>query len=153
MNNALTRAVFGRKLNQTYTLSEALGMLNDMELIQIGELAELAISKHAGVDLCEKNCPNIDTVTGKQIKHAQTHPERGAMKAFFSINTTAPILLVVSENLTKQQYYFYIPYKEYRHMNANSIAIPFNDDGSPKTSNKWWNHKVNDFNELCALAQ
>ena len=152
MNNALTRAVFGRKLNQTYTLSEALSMLNNMDLIQIGELAELAISEQSGVALCAKNTPDVDTVTGKQIKHAQTHPDRGAMKAYFGINTTAPILLVVTENLTKKQYYFHIPYKYYSEMSGNSISIPFNADGSPKTTNRWWGHEVNDFNELCALA-
>lgn len=152
MNNALTRAVFGRKLNKSYTLAETLSMLNDMELLQIGELAELAISEHSGVALCAKNTPEVDTVTGKQIKHAQTHPERGNMRAHFGIDTSAPILLVVSENLTKQQYYFHVPYKDYRHMNAKTISIPFNEDGSPKRSNKWWNNEVNDFNELCALA-
>ena len=153
MNNALTKAVFGRKLNKTYTLAEALGMINEMDLLQIGELAELAISAQSGVALCAKNTPDIDTVTGKQIKHAQTHPERGSMSAYFSIKTTAPILLVVTENLTKEQYYFHIPYEYYSEMNGNSIAIPFNPDGSPKLTNRWWDHKVNDFNELCALAQ
>jgi hypothetical protein len=152
MNNALTQAVFGRKLNRTYTLAHALNMLNEMDLLQIGELAELAISQKSGVALCSKNTPDIDTVTGKQIKHAQTHPERGSMKAFFGINTTAPILLVVTENLTKKQYYFHIPYREYSRMNGNSISIPFNADGSPKLTNRWWKHKVNDFNELCTLA-
>ena len=153
MNNALTRAVFGRKLNKTFTLAETISMLNDMDMFHIGELAEQAISKRSGVALCEKNCPNIDTVTGKQIKHAQTHPERGVMRAWCSINSTAPILLVVTENLTKKQYYFHIPYKDYSVMSGNAISIPFNDDGSPKLSNKWWKNKVNDFNDLCRLAK
>jgi hypothetical protein len=62
-------------------------------------------------------------------------------------------LLVVTERLTNQQYYFYIEYDDYKHINANAISIPFNSDGSPKTDNYWWNHKVDSFEELCSLAK
>jgi hypothetical protein len=157
MSNILLETVFGSQLKNKYTLEEAFEIFSEQNLIEIGELAEKAISKKSGVAQCDKNTPEIDLVSGKQIKHAQTNPNgnnRTCLNAWFGIkNTCAPILLVVTERLTKQQYFFYIPYKAYSHVNANAISIPFELDGTPRRSNHWWHHEISSWEELCKLAK
>ena len=160
MSNILLETVFGSQLKNKYTLEEAFEIFSEQNLIEIGELAEKAISKQSGVAQCDKNTPGIDLMSGKQIKHAQTNPEgnsiykHNCLSAWFGIkNTSAPILLVVTERLTKQQYFFYIPYKAYSHVNANAISIPFELNGTPRRSNHWWDHEISSWGELCKLAK
>jgi hypothetical protein len=160
MANVLLETVFGKKLKNTYTLEQAFEIFAEHDLIEVGELAEKAISKKSGVDQCDKNTPEIDLVTGVQIKHAQTNPNgnsiisQNCLKAWFGIkNTSAPILLVVTERLTKQQYFFHIPYSSYKHVNANAISIPFELDGTPRRSNHWWRHEIDTWEQLCELAK
>jgi hypothetical protein len=160
MPNVLLETVFGNQLKNRYTLEEAFEIFSEQNLIEIGELAEKAISKKSGVSQCDKNTPEIDLVSGKQIKHAQTNPEgnsiytNNCLSAWFGIkNTSAPILLVVTERLTKKQYFFYIPYQAYSHVNANAISIPFELDGTPRRSNHWWAHEIATWEELCKLAK
>lgn len=156
MVNDLTKTVFGRKLNKTYKLADVLSMLDEMNLLQCGELAEQAISKKSGVSQCTKNTPAIDLVTGVQIKHARTHfnKERPhVQKAYIGIKgTTAPILAVVTEQVTGKQFFLNIPYKARRHLNGNTIAVQFDKDGNPNPS-QWWEHKVDSFADLCKLAK
>ena len=96
MSNILLETVFGSQLKNKYTLEEAFEIFSEQNLIEIGELAEKAISKKSGVAQCDKNTPEIDLVSGKQIKHAQTNPNgnnRTCLNAWFAIkNTCAPIL-------------------------------------------------------------
>jgi hypothetical protein len=157
MKNELTETVFGKKLDQTFTLSEALDLIGSYNLLDIGELAERAISKRSGVAQCSKNTPGIDLESGVQIKHAQTNPNNSTydaqLKAWCSIkNTTAPILLVITERATKRQYFFHIPYLAYSHVSANTIGIPFHRSGLPYRSNRWWRYEVDSFDTLCELA-
>ena len=153
MNNDLTRAVFGNNLNKTYTLSDVLSSLNKIDLLNIGELAELAISKKSGVKQCEKLTENIDLESGHQIKHARTHLRTsGYWIATVSRNTTAPILLVVSETKTKKQYFFHIPYSAHRHLSGNTIGISFGQYGRP-SSGQWWRYEIKSFDELCEIAK
>jgi len=154
MVNDLTKTLFGRKLNQTMTLADALSFLQEQRLIQVGELAERAISKKSGVALCPKNTEGIDTVTGKQIKHAQTQLDRTEKRAWISKkNTMAPILAVVTEQLTGKQYFFHFPYSAYCWLSANAFSIPFYDDGAPYRKNSWWQYEIDSFKKLCELAK
>ena len=75
MSNILLETVFGNKLKTMYTLEEAFDIFSNQNLIDVGELAEKAISKKSGVAQCDKNTPGIDLVSGKQIKHGQTNPD------------------------------------------------------------------------------
>jgi hypothetical protein len=153
MNNELTRAVFGNNLDKTYTLSDVLSSLNKIDLLNIGELAELAISKKSGVKKCIKMTENIDLESGHQIKHARTHLRpSGYWIATVSRNTTAPILLVVSETKTKKQYFFHIPYTAHSRLSGNTIGISFGRDGWP-SSGQWWAYEVKSFSELCKIAK
>jgi hypothetical protein len=156
MNDILFKTLFGPKLKENYTLEQAIFLLQEKNLIAIGELAEQAISVKSGVDQCDKNCPEIDLVSGKQIKHAQTNPENNknsCLKAWVSIKgTTAPILAVVTERYTGKQYFFYFPYFSYKKHNGNAFSIPFDLSGRPNKNNKWWDYEVENFEKLCELA-
>jgi hypothetical protein len=70
MRDVLAEAYFGVDVDNKMTLMEAIVLLRKHDLINHGELAERAISVQSGVQMCEKNTPNIDLVTGKQVKSA-----------------------------------------------------------------------------------
>jgi len=154
----LCEAVFGKKLKERHTLKEAFYLFDSMDLIDIGELAEQAISKKSKVKRCSKNHPEIDLVSGKQIKHARTNPEscrsNGNYSAWITIrNHRSTILAVITESQTDREYYLEIPYSAYRCVNANTIGIPFYSDGTPYLKNKWWKYQVSSFTQLCELAK
>lgn len=155
MNNVLFESIFGDTLKSSMTLEKAIRVLSAHDLINIGELAELAISKKSGVELCEKNTPEVDLVSGVQIKHAQTNPHSnsGRLLAHISIKgTTAPILAVVTERKRNKQYFFHIPYSARCHLTGNTISIVFDDTGLPGRS-QWWAYEVESFEKLCELAK
>lgn len=156
--NQLYSTLFGQKLSKQFLLKDAIKLLDEMNLINTGELAELAISKKSQVERCSKNYPKIDLVSGVQIKHGLTNPETkgndGRMRAWISIKgQTSIILAVITERLTGKQYFFRLPRKAYQHCQANTIGIPFDQDGSPCLRNKWWRYQVSSFETLCEMAK
>ena len=164
MDNELIRSVFSeRQLRKQCSFIECLDMLNTMNLLNIGELAEKAIAKSAGVQLCSPGTAGIDTTNGVEIKHAQTHPERGwygnTLPAYISKkNKSGPIAAIVTENLTKKQYYFFIHHYQYSEANGNCFTIPFENDGTPrrvpkreKTLTDWWKCEIKTYKEFCTL--
>ena len=70
MNNPLTQTLFGNELLTMMSLENAINLLLSKNLINVGELAEQAISKKSGVAMCDKNTANIDLVSGVQIKYS-----------------------------------------------------------------------------------
>ena len=153
--NVLFEAIYGHHLEDKMTLQQAIHLLSSHNLINIGELAEIAISKKSGVSLCDRNTPEVDLVSGVQIKHAQTNPyaNSGRLLAHISIKgTQAPILAVVTERKRNKQYFFHIPYKARAHLCGNAISIPFDDMGYPGSS-QWWQYEIDSFEELCELAK
>ncbi len=139
------------------TLKDAIELLTKDNLIDIGELAEKAISLKSGIKQCDKNTPNIDLVSGKQIKHAQTNPDhvttKSVLKAHISIRgITAPILAVVTERVTKKQYFFHFPYSSFRYLNGNTFTLTFDAKGRPGNG-QWWDYEVDSFEELCDYAK
>lgn len=157
MINDLTKTVFGNNLDRSFKLSAVLSGLNDLNLLNIGELAEKAISMKSGVEQCTRNTPEIDLLSGAQVKHAQTSFLKNSpwqiQKAYISIKgTTAPILAVVTERVTGKQYFFNIPYQARRHLSGNTISICFDKHGNPGNS-QWWAYEVQDFKTLCEMAK
>lgn len=154
MDCVLLKTVFGSKLDNNMTLKQAINLLQSMELINMGELTELAISKKSGVGLCERNTPNIDTVTGKQIKYATVRksPSNRCYKAHISRNTDAPILCVITNPVQNEQYFLHIPYKAHAHLTGNTLSLSFGYDGIPSYG-QWWAYEVDSFEELCKLAK
>ena len=154
MNNALTHTIFGNELSKMMSLDNAINLLLSKNLINVGELAEQAISKKSGVAMCGKNTANIDLVSGVQVKYSTVTMPASSDRylAYITINTTAPILCVITNPVLKEQYFLHIPYRAFRHLNGNCIAISFGKDGHPGSS-QWWNYKVDTFEELCELAK
>ena len=157
MVNDLTKTVFGKELHTTMTLAEAITLLHSKSLFSIGELAERAISKKSKIAQCGKNNPNSDLINGLEIKHGMTHPENPKGKTLTAYlskeRKTAHMLGVVTEQVTGKQYYFSIPYSAYSKADANTLAIPFELDGTPRRNPKaarylpnWWDYEVNSFN-------
>ena len=104
--------------------------------------------------MCNKNTANIDLVSGVQIKYSTVKKpaSSGYYMAYISINTTAPILCVITNPVTKEQYFLYIPYSAFSHLRGNCISICFGKNGSPSPS-QWWNYEVDSFDDLCELAK
>jgi hypothetical protein len=154
MRDVLAETYFGADVDNKMTLMEAINLLRRHDLLNIGELAERAISVQSGIDMCGKNTPNIDLVTGKQIKHATVKMPASSdyYLAYISINTTAPILCVITNPVINEQYFLHIPYKAFRHLSGNCISISFGKDGHPGSS-IWWHYEVDSFDELCELAK
>lgn len=156
MINDLTKTIFGNNLYKSYTLADVLAELNKMNLINSGELAEQAISKKSGVKQCARNTPEIDLESGIQIKHAQTSfvkNKPNLQKAYITIKgTRAPILAVITEQVTGKQYFLNIPYKARNHLSGNTISLCFDQYGNPGNS-QWWAYEVSSFKDLCELAK
>jgi hypothetical protein len=155
MRDILAETYFGPDINATMTLMEAINLLRNHDLLNIGELAERAISKKSGIDMCDKNTPNIDLVTGKQIKHSTVKKSASSSyyKAYITINTNAPILSVITNPVTGKQYFLYIPYQAFSHLSGSCIAIGFGEDGRRPADSYWWNYQVESFEKLCEMAK
>jgi len=154
MSNALTQTLFGNQLQSTMSLESAINFLLSKNLINVGELAEQAISKQSGVAMCIKNTANIDLVSGVQIKYSTVKQPASSdyYRAYISINTTAPMLCVIYNPVLNEQYFLHIPYSAFRHLSGNCISIYFGKDGNP-CSSIWWHYEVESFEELCELAK
>lgn len=154
MNNVLTETLFGNMLQARMSLKKAFDFLLSKNLINVGELAEQAISKKSGIAMCGKNTSNIDLVSGIQIKYSTVKKPASSeyYLAYISINTTAPILCVINNPVIDQQYFLHIPYRAFQHIRGSCISIVFGKDGNPGSS-QWWHYQVNSFEELCELAK
>ena len=156
MRDELAEAYFGVDVDKKMTLMEAIVLLRRHNLLNHGELAERAISVQSGVAQCDKNTRNIDLVSGVQIKSAQVTKSVNSdyYKAHFGINTTAPMLCVITNLIEEKQYYLYIPPAAHSHLSGNAINISFGTSGLFEDSTShWWGHKVDTFKELCELAK
>lgn len=154
MRDVLAEAYFGPDVDEKMTLMEAIILLRRHDLLNHGELAERAISVQSGVQTCDKNTPNIDLVSGKQIKSATVKKAVSSdhYKAHIGINTTAPMLCVITNLVEEKQYFLHIPPVAHRHLTANAISIPFGRDGKGGSS-QWWKYQVDSFEELCKFAK
>lgn len=154
MSNALTQTLFGSELQTQMSLESAINLLLAKDLINVGELAEQAISKKSGVAMCNKNTANIDLVSGVQIKYSTVKMPASSDRylAYITINTTAPILCVINNPVLNEQYFLHIPYRAFKHLRGNCISIVFGKDGNPGSS-IWWHYEVDSFEELCELAK
>jgi|LauGreDrversion4_2_1035121.scaffolds.fasta_scaffold773457_2 hypothetical protein len=155
MKDILAETYFGPDIHTQMTLMEAINILRRHDLLNIGELAERAISVQSGIDMCDKNTPNIDLVTGKQIKHATVKKPASSRyyTAYISINTDAPILCVITNPIAGEQYFLHIPYHAHSHLSGNCISINFGTDGLTPSCSQWWNYEIDSFEELCELAK
>jgi hypothetical protein len=162
MVNDLTLALFGEKaLDEKITLKQALTMLQELELINIGELAEKAISKKTGIDQVERCFEGCDLVNGWEIKHGQAREQKSGTvrRAYVSglENKTTTLRVVITELLTGRLYFFKVPFRAYRDCRGSSINWDFDLDGTPRRQRlregyraNFWDFEVASFDELCS---
>ena len=154
MINALTNAIFGKKRHTVMSLEDTIEFLIGENLINVGEFAELAISKKSNVAMCGRNTANIDLVSGVQIKYSTVKKpaSRDDYMAYISRRTTAPMCIVVYNPIQNKQYFLHIPYSAHKHLSGDTINISFGRDGTTGSS-KWWKYQVDSFDALCELAK
>ena len=160
MVNELTLSVFGEEaLNKKYSLSTILSILNNANLINIGELAERAVANKANTTQVSRCNRGFDLDNGWEIKHGQTNPkynsnQRVAYIAGFK-NKTTDLRTIITETLTGKLYFFKIPYSYYSIVRGQSIAFQFFSDGRPSRIRRdpscynAWDYEIESFKELC----
>lgn len=162
MVNDLTVTLFGNEtLNKQMSFKDTLSLLQELDLINIGELAEKAIAKKTGSKQMGKCQEGYDLENGWEIKHGQAHLNTGGTqrKAYIAgmRNKTGTLRVVITERLTGNLYFFKVPYHAYRDYSTSSLCWCFNVDGTPQRVPKaatsrpcYWDFKVGNFNELCS---
>jgi hypothetical protein len=146
----LFEAIYGKDDLQTYTLMDAFKIFRQHRLIDEGEFGERSVSALTGIAQCSRNTEGIDLVNGVQLKTActnyATQNRANRLAGFVSIAKPRAdrktVYVVVIETETEQEYFFKFPYESYGHMNANTLAIPFELDGTPRYGNWTWDYEV-----------
>jgi hypothetical protein len=160
MVNELTLSVFGEEsLKKQYSLSKILSILNDFNLINIGELAERAVANKAKTTQVSRCNQGFDLANGWEIKHGQTNPQKNSnqRRAYISgfKNKTADLRTIITEKLTGKLYFFKIPYSSYSKVQAESLAVQFFSDGRPSRTRRHsscynvWDYEIKSFEALC----
>jgi hypothetical protein len=164
MDNELTRTVFGDQLGIQFTLAEAINLIHANGLLNIGELAEKAISCKSQLTQAPRCQEGFDFInkngTPIEVKHGQTHKKSNSTQRVAYIskkNKEAHMLAIVTEAVTGKQYYFSIPYHAYKYKDGNAFDITFTESGAPityrpRSQYNWWNYEVKSFAELCEIA-
>lgn len=162
MVNDLTITLFGHKaLNKQMSFKDTLSLLQDLDLIDIGELAEKAVAKKTGVKQTSKCQEGYDLENGWEIKHGQAHltakgTQRNAYIAGMQ-NKMGTLRIVITERLTGKLYFFKVPFSAYRDYRSSSLQWAFEVDGTPRRIPKaamsrpcYWDFEVDSFEELCS---
>ena len=162
MVNDLTVTLFGHQaLNSQMSFKDTLSLLQELDLIDIGELAEKAVAKKTGVKQTSKCQEGYDLENGWEIKHGQAHlnakgTQRNAYIAGMQ-NKTGTLRIVITERLTGTLYFFKVPFKAYKDYRTSSLRWAFEVDGTPRRIPKaamsrpcYWDFEVGSFEELCS---
>lgn len=162
MVNDLTVTLFGHQaLNQQMSFKDTLSLLQELDLINVGELAEKAVAKKTGVKQTAKCQEGYDLENGWEIKHGQTHLNaRGTQRKAYIAgmqNKTGTLRIVITERLTGQLYFFKVPFCAYKDYRGSSLNWNFDVNGQPQresaratTRPNFWEYQVGSFDELCS---
>jgi len=160
--NDLTLTLFGEQaLNKRMSFKDTLTLLQELDLINVGELAEKAIAKKTGVRQTSRCQQGYDLENGWEIKHGQSHPNKKGTQRRAYIggmeNKTGTLRIVITERLTGQLYFFKVPFRAYKDYRSSSLNWNFDPDGTPQrvpraaTSRPcYWDFEVSSFDELCS---
>jgi len=164
MVNDLTVTLFGEQaLNQKMTFKDTLSLLQELDLINVGELAEKAVAKKTGIKQASRCQTAYDLENGWEIKHGQArangkNTQRNAYVAGMR-NKTGTLRVVITELLTGKLYFFKVPFRAYKECRDSSLQWVFETDGSPRrqfikpgasTRPNFWDYEVASFDELCS---
>ena len=159
MNFELVDLAFSEEqLNTQVTLEVAIGFLWKHDLINVGELAEMAIAR-VGEHIREgRNAVGCDFADGSDSKYVTVGSYYGSQaawnKQYYATvgglkNKTGILRVMAYEPMTQKNYFFKIPYEAYEWLSKQdskrNIKIRFNEDGTPKRP-RWpaydyWQHE------------
>jgi hypothetical protein len=161
MVNDLTIAIFGENLNVAIPFKDALSILQKLDLIHVGNLAEQAVSRKIGVALSTRCNTGYDLENGWEIKHGQTTQHSQTRSAWVAglKNKTGTLRIIITEQITMKQYYFKVPYCAYKDFSNSTLRWSFDLDGTPRkipkrpklcTRPNYWDYEVESFEKLCS---
>jgi hypothetical protein len=160
--NDLTVTLFGTQaLNQQMSFKDTLTLLQQLDLINVGELAEKAVAKKTGIRQTGRCQQGYDLENGWEIKHGQTHANsKGTQRKAYIAgmkNKTGTLRVVITERLTGQLYFFKVPFWAYEDYRGSSLYWNFDPAGIPQrqplaATNRpcYWDFEVGSFDELCS---
>lgn len=141
MNFELVKMAFSRYYRTDYfTLEEAIEFLWERDLINIGELAEYALSQqNKSLKKVAKNTRGFDFHDKSDSKYVTVSYHKGSNVSPYACisgiqNKVGTLRVMVFEPQTEKNYYFKIPYSVYKPYTIvnDSLKIYFNKDGSPR---------------------
>lgn len=141
MNTELVNHAFdGEDDKKQYSLVEAMQFFWNKGLINVGELAEQAISKACNVKQVKRNAQGCDLADGSEVKYATVFHDNTTSYATIGgfKNKTGTIRGWVYEVSTDKNYYFLIPHETYSQYfgTKTTMKVWFNANGTPKNPTK-----------------
>jgi hypothetical protein len=158
MNNQLVNMVFPPYIRyEEMTLEEAITLLWNMDLMNKGELHEVALVAKSRNQLRKhtKNKKGSDFQDGSDAKYAEVgyygssaYATLGGFK-----NKTGPLRVAVFEPKNNKNYFFTIPHEVYfpYTKNDDSLKFWFDKNGNPRDPLK--SGRVNLWNYKCSSAE
>lgn len=142
MNKELVQMAFSRYYRKDYfTLEEAIQFLWERDLINVGELAELALSAGGDLKKAARGNKGFDFHDKSDSKYVTVHhyeTRTGAISSYATVagikNKIGMLRVMAHEPKTNKNYYFKVPYDVYEpYTGANdTIKIWFDSDGNPR---------------------
>jgi len=149
-NLALDRAHFNyvRQHIPGYTPSynRCIEWMLDLGIIQVSTAVEHAVAQQTGTRVISEDARDLSD--GSDVKTCTVRVSGYGLKYSAPVcniaGKTGSLRVQVYERLQNRFYLFLIPWKAYRHIPSSSnIDIPFERDGTPRRSNRWWQYEVN----------
>ena len=124
---------------------ETLEAIASLGGLQVSTLAEHALANLMGTFVVSEDTHDLANGFDAKIatvRHHSYNQDYGAPVTNIH-NKTGGLIVHVYERLLDKTYLFKIPRSAYEHISKTSnIEIPFNLDGTPKRSNKWWSYNI-----------
>jgi len=148
-NLALDRAHFNyvRQHIPGYTPSynRCIEWMLDLGIIQVSTAVEHAVAQQTGTRVISEDARDLSD--GSDVKACTVRVSGYGLKYSAPVcniaGKTGSLRVQVYERLQDRFYLFLIPRKAYRHIPSSSnIEIPFEQDGTPRRSNRWWQYAV-----------
>jgi hypothetical protein len=152
MNKELVEMAFSKYYRTDFfTLEEAIEFLWKRDLINVGELAEIALSKKGNLKKASRGNKGYDFDDKSDSKYVTVcHYAKGSYANISGIqNKIGTLRVMAHEPLTNKNYYFKVPYRVYEpYTGANdSIKIWFDSCGNPRNPTRntrnynLWDHR------------
>lgn len=137
MNQELVNMAFSwHHRTDLFTLQEAIDFLWKRNLINVGEMAELALCKQGKLKQTNRNNKGFDFDDKSDSKYVTvTHYKIASYATIGGIqNKIGTLRVIAHEPKTRTNYFFKIPYSVYKPYTQgnDSLKIYFDRDGNPR---------------------